>query len=79
MLHRVRGDFLKDAGLLKAGLVFVPKSAPARAGNIVVGIVDDQFTYKPLAQDARGSLFLKPLNLAYASVGCRASWSSLDA
>ena len=68
MLLRVRGDSMKDAGLLEGDLVLVLKGAPAKAGDIVVAIVDNQFTVKYLAQDKRGGFFLRPGNVAYEPI-----------
>ena len=45
----------------------VDRGAPARVGDIVVAIVDNQFTVKYLAQDGRG-FFLKPGNIAYPPI-----------
>jgi repressor LexA len=55
---------MQDAGLMEGDHLVVDRSAPARVGDIVVAIVDNQFTVKYLAQDARG-FYLKPGNLAY--------------
>lgn len=68
VLLKVRGDSMKDAGLLEGDLVLVLKGAPAKAGDIVVAIVDDAFTVKELAQDKRSGFFLKPANPAYEPI-----------
>ena len=67
VLLSVRGDSMQDAGLLEGDNLVVDRGAPARVGDIVVAIVDNQFTVKYLAQDARG-FYLKPGNMAYAPI-----------
>ena len=68
VLLRVRGDSMKDAGLLEGDLVLVLKGVPAKRGDIVVAIVDDQFTVKYLDTDKRGNFFLRPANVAYEPI-----------
>ena len=67
VLLSVKGDSMQDAGLLEGDHLVVDRGAPARVGDIVVAIVDNQFTVKYLAQDSRG-FYLKPGNLAYPSI-----------
>jgi repressor LexA len=64
VLVRVKGDSMMDAGILEGDLVVVEKSAAAKRGDIVIAIVDGQFTLKRLDLD-RGSFVLKPENKAY--------------
>jgi repressor LexA len=54
---------MMDAGILDGDLVVVEKTA-AKRGDIVVAIVDGQFTLKRLDVD-RGEFVLKPENKAY--------------
>jgi repressor LexA len=64
VLVRVKGDSMQDAGILDGDLVVVEKRAAAQKGEIVVAIVDNQFTLKRL--DVEGGRFvLKPENRAY--------------
>ena len=64
VLVRVKGDSMMDAGILDGDLVVVEKRAAAQKGEIVVAIVDNQFTLKRL--DLEGTRFvLKPENRAY--------------
>jgi len=60
----VRGESMIDAGILEGDLVVVEKTASAKRGDIVVAIVDGQFTLKRLDID-RGEFVLKPENKAY--------------
>ena len=48
VLIRVKGDSMMDAGILDGDLVVVEKTAAAKRGDIVVAIVDGQFTLKTL-------------------------------
>jgi SOS regulatory protein LexA len=64
VLVRVKGDSMMEAGILDGDLVVVEKRAAAQKGDIVVAIVDNQFTLKRL--DLEGTRFvLKPENRAY--------------
>ena len=64
VLIRVKGDSMQDAGILEGDLVVVEKTASAKRGDIVVAIVDGQFTLKRLDVE-RGQFVLKPENKAY--------------
>ena len=64
VLVRVKGDSMTDAGILDGDLVVVEKGTAARRGDIVVAIVDNQFTLKRLDVD-KGVFILKPENKAY--------------
>ena len=64
VLVRVRGDSMIDAGVLDGDLVVVEKRGGARHGDIVVAIVDNQFTLKRLDLE-RGRFILRPENKAY--------------
>jgi len=47
-LHRVRGDSMKDVGILEGDLVAVEHNAPSSPGDIVVAVVDGDMTVKTL-------------------------------
>jgi len=64
VLVRVKGDSMQDAGILDGDLVVVEKTAAAKRGDIVIAIVDGQFTLKRLDLE-RGQFVLKPENKAY--------------
>ena len=53
-----------DAGILDGDLVVVEKVPSAKRGDIVVAIVDGEFTLKRLDLD-RGRFVLKPENKGY--------------
>lgn len=63
----VKGDSMQDAGLLEGDHIVVDRGRPALEGDIVVAIVDNQFTVKYLAVDKRGP-YLKPGNAAYPPI-----------
>jgi repressor LexA len=67
VLLSVRGDSMIDAGLLEGDTLVVVKGAPYQVNDIVVAIVDNDFTVKYLAHDKRG-FYLKPGNKAYAPI-----------
>ena len=67
-LHRVRGDSMRDAGILEGDLVAVEHNAPSQAGDIVLAVVDGELTVKTLALDAKNRFFLQPANPAYAPI-----------
>ena len=60
----VKGDSMMDAGILDGDLVVVEKTAAAKRGDVVVAIVDGQFTLKTLDLE-RGTFILRPENKAY--------------
>lgn len=64
VLVRVKGDSMQDAGILDGDLAVVEKRTTARRGEIVVAIVDNQFTLKRLDLE-RGRFILRPENKAY--------------
>jgi repressor LexA len=64
VLIRVKGDSMLDAGILDGDLVVVEKAPSAKRGDVVVAIVDGQFTLKRLDVE-RGQFVLKPENKAY--------------
>ncbi len=60
----VNGESMIDAGLMSGDTVIVKKGAPAKLGDIVVAIVDNEFTVKYLEQDKIG-FYLRPGNKAF--------------
>ncbi len=71
---RVKGDSMIDAGLLDGDIVVVDRSAAAKAGDIVVAVVDSEITVKRLrnagarAKDAVANWLLEPANAAYEMI-----------
>jgi repressor LexA len=66
-LVRVKGDSMIDAGILEGDLVVVEQQPNANVGDIVVAIVDDEFTIKYLERE-RGAFVLRPGNKAYPTI-----------
>jgi repressor LexA len=67
-LLQVRGDSMKDAAILDGDTVVVQKGAPAKPGDIVVAIVDNEFTVKYLDLDKEGNFFLRAGNAAFPPI-----------
>lgn len=63
----VKGDSMTDAGLMTGDTVIVKKGAPSKAGDIVVAIVDNEFTIKYLSHDKTG-FYLKSGNIGYPNI-----------
>jgi repressor LexA len=66
-LVRVKGDSMVEAGILEGDLVVVEQQPNANVGDIVVAIVDDEFTIKYLERE-RGVFVLRPANKAYPTI-----------
>ena len=60
----VKGDSMIDAGIFSGDIVVVEQRVAAQAGDIVVAIVDNEFTIKTLDME-RGKYLLRPANPAY--------------
>jgi SOS regulatory protein LexA len=64
VLITVKGDSMIDAGIHAGDVVIVEKRASANVGEIVVAIIENEFTLKRLRKE-RGRLVLVPENKAY--------------
>lgn len=60
----VKGDSMIDAGIHDGDVAVVEKRMTANIGDIVVAIVDNEFTLKTLDKE-RGQYILRPSNPAY--------------
>lgn len=67
VLITVRGDSMIDVGIHPGDVVVVEKRATAEPGQIVVAVVDNEFTVKRLARE-HGQFVLKPENKAYSTI-----------
>ncbi len=66
---RVRGDSMKDAGMLDGDMVVVERNRPTKAGDIVVALVDNEMTVKYLYPlKTSGGWVLKPANPDYPDI-----------
>jgi len=63
----VKGESMIEAGIMPGDTVIVKKGAPAKPGDIVVAIVDNEFTVKYLEQDKSG-FYLRPGNKAFPMI-----------
>jgi SOS regulatory protein LexA len=65
---RVRGDSMKDAGMLDGDMVVVERNRPTKAGDIVVALVDNEMTVKHLHPLKGGGWVLKAANPDYPDI-----------
>ncbi|HRE13221.1 MAG TPA: S24 family peptidase [Usitatibacteraceae bacterium] len=63
-LVRVKGESMIDAGIHDGDLIVVEQQPNANVGDIVVAIVDNEFTVKTLDRE-KGGFVLKPANKAF--------------
>jgi repressor LexA len=63
-LLKVKGESMSGAGILEGDLVVVERGTEPRMGDIVVAIVDNEFTLKRLAKD-KGKYYLHAENPKY--------------
>lgn len=73
VLVRVKGDSMIDAGVHDGDIVVVEKRPGANVGDMVIAIIDDDFTLKYLDRDKDGFL-LRPANPAYSVIRARDSF-----
>jgi len=66
-LLRIRGQSMRDIGLLDGDLLVVHRSNHARHGQVVVARVDDEVTVKTLLQQPHG-IELRPENPDFAPI-----------
>jgi repressor LexA len=64
VLVTVKGDSMIDAGIMPGDVVVVEKRGPANVGDMVIAIVDNEFTLKTLGKE-KGQFVLIPANPAY--------------
>ena len=64
VLIKVKGDSMIDAGIHSGDVVVVEKRGTANTGDIVVAILDNEFTLKRFGRE-KGRVVLRPENKAY--------------
>ncbi|WP_115617182.1 LexA family protein [Chromobacterium vaccinii] len=64
---RVRGDSMRDAGILDNDILVVDKGLPPRHGDIVIAVMDGEFTVKRLHRK-EGRCLLLAANPAYPAI-----------
>ncbi len=67
MLITVKGDSMIDAGIVPDDVVIVEKRQVANIGDIVVAVIDNEFTLKTLGREA-GQFVLYPANKSYPTI-----------
>lgn len=67
VLLTIKGDSMIEAGLLPGDTVVVEKHAPYKPGDIVVAMVNREYTVKRFGHDKQG-FYLKPENKDYALI-----------
>jgi repressor LexA len=73
VLCRVKGDSMRDAGMLDGDLVVVERGRPTRPGDIVVAAVDEDLTVKTLRLTKDGAFYLEPANPDHPAIHPRGS------
>ena len=66
-LLRIRGDSMRDVGIFDGDVVLVDKAITPRNGQVVVAVVDGEFTCKTLQLRA-GRIKLKAANPIYPDI-----------
>lgn len=64
---RVEGDSMRDLGILNGDLLVVDKSLDPEHGNVVIAVVDGEFTVKQL-QRTSGGWILHAANSSYKDI-----------
>jgi repressor LexA len=64
---RVKGDSMKDAGILEGDFVVVKRAEKAENGEIVVALLEDEATVKRFFRE-NGKIRLQPANKAYKPI-----------
>jgi len=72
-LHRVRGDSMRDLGILDGDLVAVEHNSPAAPGDVVVAVTDGELTVKTLRRDIKGKFYLEAANPDFDVIRPKAS------
>ena len=68
IMINVRGDSMIDAGIHEGDKVIVDREASAQLGNIVVAIVDGDYTVKYFDKTKDGHIILQPGNSNYEPI-----------
>ena len=64
VLVKVKGDSMRNAGIVAGDIVVVEKRSAADVGDIVVALIDNDFTLKTLGRE-NNQYILIPANTAY--------------
>ncbi|WP_291036022.1 S24 family peptidase [Hydrogenophaga sp.] len=72
-MHRVKGDSMRDAGIVEGDVLAVEHNTPTKPGDIVLACVDNELTVKTLRMDAQGRWYLEPAIPAYECIRPRSA------
>jgi len=61
---KVKGDSMRDAGIVEGDMVIVERGAPAHTGDIVIARIDGEYTMKYYRMKGRQP-YLEPANIKY--------------
>ncbi len=67
VLVTVKGESMTGEGIMPGDVVIVEKRNQARIGDLVIAIVDNEFTLKRLGKDKSGFI-LRPANIAFPTI-----------
>ncbi len=73
---RVSGDSMVGAGVYSGDIIIVDRAIEARPGQVVVAVVDSEFTVKRLCK-IKGKLYLSPENPDYSPLEIKPDMSFL--
>lgn len=65
---RVSGDSMVEKGLFSGDLVVVDKSLEPKNGDIIIAILNSEFTVKEFRQDSSKKIYLIPHNKNYKNI-----------
>lgn len=65
---KVKGDSMRDAGILDGDMVIVERTSSPKIGQIVVAEVDGSYTMKYLQKDSAGRIYLEAANSEFKSI-----------
>lgn len=63
----VKGDSMKDAGILDGDMILIDRTQNAKIGQIVVAEIDGEYTLKYLRKE-NSNFFLEPANKDYENI-----------
>ena len=63
-IFRVSGDSMVDIGILDRDYVIIKKQSQANIGDVVLAVIDNEFTLKTYKKDSKG-VYLQPQNKEY--------------
>jgi SOS regulatory protein LexA len=64
---KVKGESMKDAGIMEGDMVLVERNTTPREGDIVIAEVDNAWTMKYFRKD-KGVIYLEPANEAFTNI-----------